>query len=111
MNTTEKKLEDLRTERTEIEAAYEEVKTFLDEHRGGEEHMQVYKLDEVDTIPKWLVSQEDDGGDVWRELEDPREFEVDFRGRFERRGENVNRGSLLSFTSFMGLANRLTGGE
>ena len=111
-DTAEKKLDALKKERTEeIEAEYEKVKTFLDEHRGGEEHMQVYKLDEVDTIPAWLDAQEDDGGDVRRELEDPREFEVDFRGRFERRGENVNRGSLLSFTSFMGLANRLTGGE
>jgi len=111
-DTAEKKLDALKKERTEeIELAYEEVKTFLDEHRGGEKHMQVYKLDEVDTIPAWLDAQEDDGGDVRRELEDPREFEVDFRGRFERRGENVNRGSLLSFTHFVGLANRLTGGE
>jgi chromosome segregation ATPase len=107
--TVEKKLEDLTTERTAIETAYEEVKTFLDEHRGGKKHMQVYKLDEVDTVPTWLDTQRDDGGDVRRELEDPREFEVDFKGRFERRDENADQGGMRRFMNFMGLGNQITG--
>ena len=112
-DTAEKKLDDLKKERTDIEEAYKEVKTFLDEHRGGKKHMQVYKLDEVDTVPAWLDTQRgDDGGDVRRELEDPREFEVDFKGRFERRDENANQGGVRRFTSWLtGGANRLTGGE